>query len=85
VKGNTAADIINLFVRQVPEASILEIIRATPLDFNPVDVPTVLAITEAKLPISIQNEMRKKVGAALLPAAPKPAARKPVPAASKQK
>jgi hypothetical protein len=86
VKANTVADIIKMHVQQVPEASILEIIRAAPLDFNPVDVPTVLAMAEAKLPATIQNEMRKKVGAAPLPAAaPKPAARKPTAAATKGK
>jgi hypothetical protein len=57
------------------------------LDFNPVDIPTVMAINEAKLPVDIQNEMRLKVGAAPLaiPAKPKPAARKvatPKPAAN---
>lgn len=62
-KANTAADIIKLFQAGVPNQQIVEIIRSAPLEFNPVDIPTVLAIREAKLPIDIQNEMRKKVGA----------------------
>ena len=82
-KVNTANDIIKLYQASVPADQIMEIIRSSPLDFNPVDIPTVLAINEAKLPIDIQNEMRKKVGANLLPppaaAKPKPAPRKAAP------
>jgi hypothetical protein len=83
-KANTATDIIKLYQASVPKDQIIEIIRSAPLDFNPVDIPTVMAINEARLPVDIQNEMRQKVGANPLPASPvkpKPAARKVPPPA----
>jgi hypothetical protein len=86
-KGNTASDIIKLHQAGIPKEQIFEIIRSAPLEFNPVDIPTVMAINESKLPIEIQNEMRKKVGANMLPVpeAPKPVRRTPTtkPATSK--
>ncbi|HYI96943.1 MAG TPA: hypothetical protein VEX68_25595 [Bryobacteraceae bacterium] len=82
-KANTASDIIKLYQASVPADQIMEIIRSAPLEFNPVDIPTVLAINKAKVPIDIQNEMRKKVGASPLPppepAKPKTAPRKATP------
>lgn len=72
-KANTAADIIKLYHSNIPKEQIIEIIQSAPLDFNPVDIPTVLALKQANLPIELQNEMRKKVGAAPLRTA-KPAA-----------
>jgi hypothetical protein len=61
--ANTAADIIRLYKSDIPKQQIIEIIQSAPLDFNPVDIPTVLALKEARVPIDLQNEMRKKVGA----------------------
>ena len=81
-------DIIKLHQASVPKDQIIEIIRSAPLDFNPVDIPTVMTINEARLPVDIQNQMRLKVGAKPLPASPakpKPATRKvspPKPAAN---
>ncbi len=80
-KTNTAADIIRLYKAGIARDQILEIIQSAPLDFNPVDVQTVLAIKDANLPIDVQNEMRKKVGVAPLkpvsrPTIPPPPAKK---------
>ena len=81
-KSNTAADIIRLYKAGIARDQILEIIQSAPLDFNPVDVQTVLAIKDANLPIDVQNAMRKKVGAAPLKPASRPTT--PPPAAKKQ-
>jgi hypothetical protein len=47
------------------------------VQFNLVDKDTVMAIARSKLPVEVQNEMRKKVGMAPLtaPGAGKPASR----------
>jgi hypothetical protein len=80
-KTVTINDVIELYTAGVPKESIYEVIRNSPVEFNPIDVRTVLAIQKAKLPVDIQNELRKKVGAAPVgQAAPSPA---PAPAASK--
>ena len=83
-KANTVADIIKLHKADIPKDQIIEIIKSAPLDFNPVDVATVLAIKEANLPIEVQNEMRKKVGAAPIRPAVRPAATVPPATPKKQ-
>ena len=47
----------------VGEDQLKDFIRNSPFQFNPYDKETLLAVAKAKLPISIQNEMRKKIGA----------------------
>jgi hypothetical protein len=59
-------DVIEMFSSGVPEDQIVDIIRNSPVVFNPRDKDTVLAIAKAKLPVTLQNEMRKKAGAPLL-------------------
>ncbi len=59
----TAKDAIDLFAAQVSEEQIVEMIRNSPVQFDPLDKTTVLAMARAKLPATIQNELRKKVGA----------------------
>ena len=77
----TAKDAIELYTAQVPQEQIIEMIRSSPVQFDPLDKATVLAMAKAKLPLTIQNELRKKVGAAPLGAStpnshPVPPARK---------
>ena len=83
-KANTVGDMIKLHKADIPKDQIIEIIKSAPLDFNPVDVQTVLAIKEANLPIEVQNEMRKKVGATPVRQAVRPAASSPPATPKKQ-
>jgi hypothetical protein len=71
-RATTVSDVIEMFTAGVPHESIIEIIRSSPVEFDPINKETVLAIAKAKLPIEIQNEMRKKVGAAPLGQAAQP-------------
>jgi tetratricopeptide (TPR) repeat protein len=64
-------DVVNMFTAGVPEDSIIETIRDSPLVFEPRDVDTQIAIAKAKLPLGILNEMRKKVSLPPLVAKPK--------------
>jgi hypothetical protein len=66
VKTLRASDVIDLFTSGVPEDQITDLIHASPVDYDYHDIPTMLAISKAKLPVSLQNEMRKKAGAPLL-------------------
>ncbi|HEV2199410.1 MAG TPA: hypothetical protein VGR73_06295 [Bryobacteraceae bacterium] len=59
-------DVIEMFTSNVPEDQIAAIIRGSAMQFDPLDKDTAIAIARAKLPISLQNEMRAKVGAPLL-------------------
>ncbi len=68
LKTLRATDVVDLFTSNVPEDQILELIRESPLDYDYHDIPTMLAISRAKVPLSIQNELRKKAGAPLLSA-----------------
>ena len=69
-KPTTAADVIEMYTGGVPEDQIIDIIRNSSVDFDPRDKDTVLAMAKAKLPITIQNELRKKVGAPPLATTP---------------
>jgi len=60
-------DVVNMFTAGVPEDQIVEAIRESPLEFNPRDTDTMITLAKNKVPPSIQNEMRKKVGAPELP------------------
>jgi hypothetical protein len=59
-------DVIEMFTSNVPEDQITAIIRGSAVQFDPLDKDTAIAIARARLPISLQNEMRAKVGAPLL-------------------
>ena len=82
------ASVINMVQANVPEDQIVGAIQARDVDFDPFDPDTTIAIAKAKLSLTLQNELRKKVGAPLLPvpapAAAKPPAPKPTVPAKKQ-
>lgn len=64
-------DVIEMFSSGVPEGQIVDIVQHSAVQFNPLDKDTAIAIARAKLPLTLQNELRKKVGAPLLgPARP---------------
>jgi hypothetical protein len=65
-------DVIEMYTAGVDQAQIVDIIQNSPVVFDPRDKETVLAMAKAKLPVALQNELRKKAGAAPLGA---PAAR----------
>lgn len=65
-KPYTVTDVIELYTAGAPQDQIIDVIRNSPVEFNPRDKDTVLAMAKAKLPIVLQNELRKKVGAPLL-------------------
>jgi hypothetical protein len=56
-------DVVEMIISGVPQDQIVEVIRSSPVEFDPRDKDTVIAIAKAKLPVSLQNELRKKVGA----------------------
>ncbi len=66
----TVNDVIEMYNDKVPEEQIVDVIQGSTVDFNPHDKDTVIAIAKAKLPVTLQNALRKKAGAPLL----KPAA-----------
>jgi hypothetical protein len=72
-KALTINDVIEMFSSGVPEDQIAAIIQHSQVQFDPLDKDTAIAIAKAHLPVTLQNEMRKKVGAPLLAA---PAAKK---------
>ncbi len=59
-------DVIEMFSSGVPEDQIIDIIRNSPVVYNPRDKDTVMAVAKAKLPMAIQNELRKRSGTPLL-------------------
>jgi tetratricopeptide (TPR) repeat protein len=59
-------DVVEMFNSHVPEDQIIAIIRSSSVQFDPLDKDTAIAVAKAGLPVSIQNEMRAKVGAPLL-------------------
>jgi hypothetical protein len=70
-KALTINDVIEMFTSGVPEDQIAAIIQRSPqVQFDAFDKDTAIAIAKAKLPVSVQNEMRKKVGAPLLNSLP---------------
>ena len=62
-KALTISDVIEMFSSGVPEDQIAAIIQRSSVQFDPFDKDTAIAIAKAKLPVTLQNEMRKKVGA----------------------
>jgi hypothetical protein len=65
-KALTVNDVIEMHAAGVARQQIVEVIRSSSVQFNFLDKNTLLAIARAKLPIDLQNEMRKKVGLAPL-------------------
>jgi len=65
-KAIRLGDVLEMAAAGVPEDQIVEVIRNSAVEFNPTDKDTVVAIAKAKLPVRIQNELRRKVGAPLL-------------------
>jgi hypothetical protein len=53
-----------------PAPQIAAVIRNANVEFDTLDNDTLVAIAKAKLPLSLENEMRKKVGAPLRTTAP---------------
>jgi hypothetical protein len=64
----TVNDVIEMRAGGVPDAQIIELIQASAVAFA-LDKDTLLAVAKAKLPVTIQNEMRKKAGLPLVSAA----------------
>jgi hypothetical protein len=62
-KTLTVNDVIEMYNDKVPEEQIVDVIQGSNVDFNPHDKDTVIAIAKAKLPVALQNALRKKVGA----------------------
>lgn len=62
-KALGVADAVEMYAAGVPEDQIVDVIREAHVDFNPYDNTTAIAIARSRLPVSIQNELRKKVGA----------------------
>jgi tetratricopeptide (TPR) repeat protein len=69
VKTIGVGDVIEMYSAGVTSDQIIDIIRNSRVEFDYRDKDTVVAIAKAKLPIDIQNELRKKVGAPPLAAA----------------
>ena len=69
-KGNalTVGNVIEMHTAGVQPQQIIEVIRSSPSQFNMLDPATLVAIARAKLPVELQNEMRKKAGLAPLAA-----------------
>jgi hypothetical protein len=70
-KPLTVRDVIELHTAGVQSQQIVEVIRSSQVQFNFLDKDTLLAIARAKLPLELQNEMRKKAGLAPLSATPR--------------
>lgn len=64
-------DVIEMYSAKVPEDQITAIIRKSAVQFDPLDKDTAIAIARVGLPVSLQNEMRSRVGAPLLGGAKK--------------
>jgi hypothetical protein len=77
-KALSASDVIEMYSSHVPQDQIVAIIQRSPVKFDPFDKDTAIAVARAGLPVNLQNEMRKKVGAPLLavPAVPATPAKK---------
>ena len=87
-KALVVGDVLEMFAAGVPLEQILELIRDTPAAFDLANKDTLIAISRAKLPVTVQNEMRKKMGLPPLsqsapPASPAPATPSAPPAGGK--
>jgi hypothetical protein len=60
----TVNDVIEMYNDKVPQDQIIDVIQNSSVDFNPHDKDTVIAMSKARLPASLQNALRTKVGAA---------------------
>ena len=70
------AGVAEMVKEGVPEDQIASIIQNSPVDFDVNDKDTAIAVARSHLSLTLQNELRKKAGAPLLPV-PAPAAAKP--------
>lgn len=59
----TVDRVIQMYKKGVSMQQILEIVKGSQLQFDPLDPDTAIAIHDANLPISLQNAMRARVGA----------------------
>ena len=59
-------DVIEMSTSGVPEGQIVDIIQHSSVQFDPLDKDTAIAIARSKLSVTLQNELRKKVGSPLL-------------------
>jgi hypothetical protein len=68
-KTVTLADVIEMRSAGVADDQLIEYVQnASNVQFNPMDKDTMMAIAKANLPIKVQNALRAKVKAPLLPA-----------------
>jgi hypothetical protein len=75
-KALTANGVIEMYSSGVPQDQIVAIIQRSTVQFDPYDKDTAIAVARSKLPVNLQNEMRKKVGAPLVPSVPVAPAKK---------
>jgi len=73
------AGVAEMLKEGVPDDQIASIIQNSPVDFDPNDKDTAIAVARGHISLALQNELRKKVGAPLLPV-PAPAAAAKAPA-----
>jgi len=69
-KALTAADIIKLHTAGTSAAQIQELIELSPAAYDCLDTDTVISLNQARVPVAVQNAMRKKCGLNPLPPAP---------------
>ncbi len=65
-KALSVDDVIEMYNSKVSEDQITGVIQSSSVEFKPYDKDTVIKIAKAKLPVSLQNALRSKVGAPLL-------------------
>ena len=78
------AGVADMVKEGVPEGQIVSIIQNSQVDFDPLDKDTAIAMARGHISLALQNELRKKVGAPLLPVPAKAPAPKPAAPAKKQ-
>ncbi len=66
-KALTVDEVLLLVASKVPEEQIIVMIQNRPVMFDYLDTATAVAFAKANVPRTIQNELRKKTGAPLLP------------------
>jgi hypothetical protein len=82
-KAINLASVVSMVQANVPEDQIAGIIQTRDVEFDAFDPETAIAVAKAGLSPRLQNELRKKVGAPLIPVpAAGAAAKPPVPKAA---
>ena len=69
----TLNEVIELHSANVPQADIIQLIKASAVELN-LDAATLLAIAKAKLPVPIQTALRQQAGLPLVSGSPAPPA-----------